>query len=92
MTKSFQEMADNLARAKNFEDGSYLLITSRESKDDIFVSAGGNPGVLLLGIAIETKKLLEEVDRVASAEICAIMSKIVSDEQARRFQEGTVSV
>ena len=50
MTNEFAEIVNRLARAKNFKDGSFCLITSDPDSDKVVVEVKGEHKDIIQGV------------------------------------------
>lgn len=91
MTKEFAEIVNRLARARNFEDGSFILVTSEPDSEDIRLEVKGSYSVLLPAICDILKEILSDAEDDKAASIIRehIKEVIIEDEQ-RRFQNGNL--
>lgn len=88
MTRAFNKTLDRLARAWNYNDGSYLLITQC-GDDDGVVQSGGDSGEIVNGIITALKlQILPNVDDDEARDICDWLKSFIVEDEERRFQEA----
>lgn len=92
MTEEFAKTVNRIARAKNFEGGTYLLITKHHDEDDIHTEGKGNDTVVLLGIASYIKFLMKENTAEQNRNILDFLKLIIINEEERLFQEKEIEV
>lgn len=88
MTQEFAEITNLLARARNIEGGTHLLITATPDEEEITISMKGDDTIIVCSVCDVLKKILEVTsdDTKARAFRELLKQVIVADEQ-RRFQE-----
>ena len=88
MTQEFAEIINRLAKARNIEGGTHLLITAMPDEDEIELDMKGNDTTIVYSVCDVLKKVLETThdDTRARAFRELLKQVIIADEQ-RRFQE-----
>lgn len=92
MTKEFAEMIDSLARARSFEDGSFLLLTAEPDADKAKIEMKGEHSALVAGMGTALNHILSEVDNKEALEVREYIKKIIVDDEVRRLQNNKTSV
>jgi len=89
MTKEFEEIVNRLARARNFEDGSYILVTSEPDSEDIKIEAKGNYDVFVPAICDILNEILSKAkDNKAALIVREKVKKVIIEDEQRRFQNN----
>lgn len=90
MTKEFAKKVSKLAKAHNFDDGAYLLITAHTGNGIINIERKGLNHNLIKGIICALEGYLKQLNNIDRISLCeAIKSIIVKDEQSR-FQNKSI--
>lgn len=92
MTEEFAKTVNRLARARNFEGGTYLLITKQHDEDDIDITAKGNEMINMLGIVGYIRSFMQESTTEKRQEVLDILKKVIIREEERLFQEKEIEV
>ncbi len=87
MTEEFAKIVNRLARAKNFDDGSYLLITQK-GEESIIVEMKGSHSAILSGIGGTLKQILNISDDKEGQTIREWLREIIIEDEQQRFQKG----
>lgn len=92
MTEEFKKLVSSLAKARNFEGGSYLLVTNQHDEDDIDITAKGNEMINMLGIVGYISSFMQESTTEERQEVLDILKKFIIREEERHFQEKEIEV
>lgn len=92
MTEEFAKMVNRLARAKNFEGGSYLLITNHHDEEHIRIQSKGNDAVNMLGIVGYIKAFMQDSTMEERQEVLDILKTLIVQEEEKLFQEEEIEV
>lgn len=90
MTDEFAKTVNKLARARNFEDGSYLLLT-KNGDENYVAEMKGAMATIVCGIGGVVKNILESSDDNEARAICEHLKKIIIADEERRFQQRGAS-
>lgn len=88
MTEEFAKIVNRLARARNFEDGSFCLITSEPNADNVMVEMKGKHSALVQGIGSTLKQILSSIDDKEAVTVREFITNILIKDEQKRFQGG----
>ena len=88
MTNEFAVIVNRLARAKNFEDGSFCLITSDPDSDKVVVELKGEHKHLIQGIGSTLKHILTQVNDKDAEIIKKFITDIITEDEKLRFKSN----
>lgn len=92
MTKEYKDMIDRLAKAKNFQDGEYVLITKLAGEQQCKVEMETTANTLLNVIEILCERMFSRIRSEKSFNIAHdVILKAVSDAETRRFQRSEIA-
>lgn len=86
MTEDFAEIVNRLARARNFEDGAFCLITAHANEDTHTVEQKYINSGVLNGINHAVKNYLEKLDDNNARVFKDMLKKTIIEDEERRFQ------
>ena len=86
MTEEFAERVNRLARARNFEEGAYLLITSEPESDKPIVEMKGKEAAIISGIGSTLEHILESINNDAALAVRNFITTILLEDEQKRYQ------
>ena len=91
MTQEFAEVVNRLARAKNFEEGSYLLITFEPENTQVVSEFKGNHAPLISGMGGCLQRILPYLDDEEAKCVKEVFLNIFKDDEKHRFEIKTLA-
>lgn len=86
MTEEFAKMVNRLARANNFEDGAFCLITAHFNENTYYIQQKGINAGVLSGINTAIRDYLNTLDDNVAIMFRGMLKKTISEDEERRFQ------
>lgn len=87
MTEEFAEIVNRLAKARNFPEGAYCLITVLQDEDDAVMQIKGPAEFILPGIKMAIEEILEKSRDDAARSVREYIKDILIKDEERRFQK-----
>ena len=88
MTNEFTEIVNRLARAKNFKDGSFCLITSDPDSDKVVVEVKGEHKDIIQGVGSTLRHILSQVNDKDAEIIKVFITDIITEDEKSRFKSN----
>lgn len=89
MTEEFAEIVNRLAKARNFEDGAFLLITKGGGDETIKIESKGSTYDVLYGVSAYLDKLLSKMTGTEAEATRQLLKNVIIRDEQRRFQCDT---
>ena len=86
MTEEFAEIVNRLARARNFEEGSFLLITSEPEMNKVIVEMKGKAAEIISGIGSTLERILESINDDDALVVRNFITTILLKDEQTRYQ------
>lgn len=91
MTNEYKHMIDRLAKARNFDGGSYILMTllQDESRCQLDIKCKTHKLIDAASMFVQEafRQAEQENDKTAQSALCEWLNKIVLQNQIQRFEE-----
>ena len=88
MTNEFAEIVNRLARAKNYKDGSFCLITSDPDSDKVVVELKVEHKNIIQGVGDTLKHILSQVNDEDAEIIKVFITDIITEDEKSRFKSN----